>query len=186
MSVNKRLLEEKTNQELEEYIKPESKFVQEASQYAFEILKSRGRIFTDEETERFSSNTIKENKITKVVHPNYKKSADILYVSAFLSIGSLIWTYETIQNGLQIFITVSVLAFVFALAYFTGKGLEWFKYLLLVLLLLGLSGLPSMVSTLQNDPVLGILGIIQSVLQIWSLILLFKIPKNTTSNNSDF
>ena len=36
MSVNKRILEQKTNQELEDYIKPESKFIDLAKIYAFE------------------------------------------------------------------------------------------------------------------------------------------------------
>jgi len=75
MSVNKRLLEEKSGQELEEYIKSESKFVPEANQYAYKILKSRGRIFTDEENERFSTTEINKNNIDTTIHPNYKKAA---------------------------------------------------------------------------------------------------------------
>ena len=186
MSVNKRLLEEKTNQELEEYIKPESKFVQEANQYAFEILKSRGRIFSDEETERFSKKANIENGKDVIIHPNYKKAAELLYISASLGIGNLIWTYDTLDNGFKIFIAISVLAFGFALAYFTSKGLEWFKYLLLVLLGLGLLGIPFIISEIKNDPVVGVINIVQTILQVWAVILLFKIPKNINSNNSDF
>ncbi|GAA5088916.1 hypothetical protein GCM10023210_13070 [Chryseobacterium ginsengisoli] len=183
MGVNKKFLEEKTNQELEEYIKPESKFVQEANQYAYEILKSRGRTFTDEETERFSN---KENhEYNKIIHPNYKKSSEILYISVFLGIGNLIWKYDTLDSRLKIFISLIVLAFGFALAYYTSKGIEWFKYVLLVLFGFGLLSIPFIISDIKNDPVIGIINIIQTVLQVWALVLLFKIPKTVNSVNSN-
>ncbi|MFL9832644.1 hypothetical protein [Chryseobacterium terrae] len=177
MSVNKRILEEKSNQELEEYIKPESKFIPEANQYAYEILKSRGRIFTDEENERFSTTLIDKNSTNKIIHSNYKKAAELLYISAFLGIGNLIWKYDTLHSGFEIFIAIIVLAFAFTLAYITSKGIEWFKYLLLVLLGLGLLGIPFIISNIKNDPVVGIINIVQTILQIWALVLLFKIPK---------
>lgn len=177
MSINKRLLEEKSSQELEEYIKPESKFVFEANQYAYEILKSRGRIFTDEENERFSTTEINKNNIDTTIHPNYKKAAEFLYISAFLGIGNLIWKYDTLHSGFEIFIAIIVLVFGFTLAYFTSKGIEWFKYLLLVLFGLGILGIPFIISNIKNDPVVGIINIVQTLLQIWALVLLFKIPK---------
>lgn len=76
----------------------------------------------------------------KIIHPNYKKSPELLYISAFLGIGNLIWKYDTLQNGIEIFIAVMVLAFGFALAYFTSKGFEWFKYILALMIGLGLFG----------------------------------------------
>lgn len=177
MSVNKRLLEEKSSQELEDYIKPESKFVAEANQYAYEILKSRGKIFTDEENERFSTADINKSNTSTTIHPNYKKAAEFLYISAFLGVGNLIWKYDTLHNGFEIFIAILVLAFGFALAYFTRKGIEWFKYLLLVLFGLGVLGIPFIISNIKNDAVVGIINIAQTILQVWAVILLFKIPK---------
>ncbi|SDM16483.1 hypothetical protein [Chryseobacterium taihuense] len=55
MSVSRKILEGKSNQELERYIASDSKFVPEANLLAYEILKARGREFTPEETERIIS-----------------------------------------------------------------------------------------------------------------------------------
>lgn len=52
MSVNRKLLEEKSNHELKKYIEVGNRYVSDANMYAYEILKSRGRKFTDEENER--------------------------------------------------------------------------------------------------------------------------------------
>ena len=75
MTVNKRILEQKTNQELEDYIKPESKFIDLAKIYAFEILQTRGRLLNDEETKTYNELIANEknNEIVEI-HPNYKKS----------------------------------------------------------------------------------------------------------------
>lgn len=48
MDTKKNVLEKMSSQELEKYINPNSKFVPQAVQYAYEILQSRGRKFTDE------------------------------------------------------------------------------------------------------------------------------------------
>ena len=178
MSVNKRLLEEKSNQELEKYIEVGNRFVPEASLYAYEILKSRGREFTDEENIRITSLTNKsDKKVENIIHPNHKKSADLIYLSGALGIGNLIWTYETLDNGMKIFIALISLAFVFGIGYLVSKGTEWIKYVLLVILILGLLGFPIVIANLKNEPVVGIINIVQTILQIWALVLLFKIPK---------
>lgn len=49
MAVKKSVLEKMSDFELEKYIKPETTFVPEATKIAFEILKKRGRQFSDEE-----------------------------------------------------------------------------------------------------------------------------------------
>ena len=43
--VKRKVLEKLSDIELEKYIKPESRFVPEAIEFAFDILKQRGRIF---------------------------------------------------------------------------------------------------------------------------------------------
>jgi hypothetical protein len=178
MSVSKRLLESKSDQELEQYIKTESKFVVEAQIYAYEILKSRGREFTDEESERIISLTTQKKTKEIIIHPNHKKSADLLYLSGALGIGNLIWKSDTLDNGIKIFIAVISVAFVFGIGYYVSKGLEWIKYILVIILGLGMLGLPFIIINLKNDPVLGIINIIQTILQVWSLVLLFQIPQS--------
>lgn len=185
MRVNKRLLEEKSNQELERYIEVGNRFVPEASLHAYEILKSRGIEFTDEENIRITSLTNKSDKNEEnIIHPNHKKSADLIYLSGALGIGNLIWTYETLDNGMKIFIASISLVFVFGIGYLVGKGTEWMKYALLVILILGLLGFPIVIANLKNEPVVGIINMVQTILQIWASVLLFKIPE--LKNNSRY
>lgn len=180
MSVSRKILEGKSNQELERYIASDSKFVPEANLLAYEILKARGREFTPEETERIISlkNEQTQKNAEVIIHPNYKKSADLIYISAALGIGNLIWTYDTLNSGIKIFIAVISVAFVFGIGYLISKGTEWIKYLLLILFIMGLIGLPYIIINLKNEPIVGVINIVQTVLQIWTLVLLFVIPKD--------
>jgi len=177
MSINKGVLEKKSNQELEQYILPESRFTDEAKVHAFEILKSRGREFSDEEIERNNNLTaIKAEEKNVIIHPNYKKSAELIYLSAALGIGNLICKYETL-DGIKICIALVSLAFVSGIGYLVSKGYDWIKFVLLVLLSLGLISIFFIIANLTNDLIVGIINIVQTVLQIWALVLLFKIPK---------
>ncbi|MDP9957742.1 hypothetical protein J2X97_003414 [Epilithonimonas hungarica] len=178
MSVNRKILEEKSNQELEKYIEAGNRFVPDANLYAYEILKNRGREFTDEETKRIMSlmNEKKKNEEV-IIHPNHKKSADLVYISGTLGIGNLIWSYETLDSGMKMFIAFFTIAFVFGIGYFISKGTEWVKYFFLIILIFGLLGFPYIIANLKNEPVIGIINIVQTILQIWALVLLFKIAK---------
>lgn len=66
MSVNKKDLEKLSDYELEKYILPNSNYVTQAKIYAFEILRSRNKMFSMEEEERYSNfyfqNAEKKNK----------------------------------------------------------------------------------------------------------------------------
>ena len=53
--VSKKVIEKLSDYELEKYIKPESRFVPESIQYAFDILKERGRKFSETESEQIQS-----------------------------------------------------------------------------------------------------------------------------------
>ena len=59
--VKRKVLEKLSDIELEKYIKPESRFVPEAIEFAFDILKQRGRIFTETEIGQIQ-NLIKTKK----------------------------------------------------------------------------------------------------------------------------
>ncbi|WDF46407.1 hypothetical protein PQ459_16080 [Chryseobacterium sp. KACC 21268] len=111
------------------------------------------------------------------IHPNYKKAADLIYLSGALGIGNVIWMYDTLDNGLKIFTALISVGFVFGIGYLISKGTEWIKFLLAVILFLGIVGIPFVIQDLENNTVVGIINILQTVLQIWALILLFKIPK---------
>lgn len=177
MSVDKRILEKQSNQELEQYILPQSKRVDDAKIYAFEILKSRGYEFSPEQMERNQEliNTKTERK-NIIIHPNYKRSAELIYLTGALGIGNLIWHYETLDSGIKIFIALVSLAFMFGIGYLISRGNEWIQYVLLVLFALGLIGIIFIIANLAKDPVTGVINIVQTLLQIWALVLLFKVP----------
>lgn len=78
---------------------------------------------------------------------------------------------------MKIFTAISSLAFVFGIGYLISKGTKSMKYVCLVILILGVLIFPFLLSNLINQPLIGLINIIQTILQIWSLILLFKIPK---------
>lgn len=167
-----------SSEELEKYIQPDSKFVPQAIECAFKILESRGKEFSPEEIEKRNSLIeIEKKKAEVIIHPNHTKASNLIYLSCALGIGNVIWTYESLNSVMAVFITVISIAFVFGLGYLAGIGTEWIKYVLLILLVLGVVALPAMIMALQTDPVVGILNIIQTALQIWAVVLLFKVPK---------
>ena len=63
--VSKKVIEKLSDYELEKYIKPESRFVPESIQYAFDILKERGRIFTENESQQIQ-NLIESKKALEI------------------------------------------------------------------------------------------------------------------------
>lgn len=69
MNPKKSVIEKFIDKELEQYIKPESKYVSKAVQYAFEILQKRGRVFSNEEidaiNELLNRKRLQETRETK-------------------------------------------------------------------------------------------------------------------------
>lgn len=181
MSTSRKVLEKMSDRELEKYIRPESRFAPEAISYAYEILKARGRQFSEEETIRINS-VISGNKTGETeVHSYYKKVSGIFYLCGALGIASMIWTYEQFNTPMGIFIGAAVIAFTFGLGYLAGKGNELVKYFIIISFALGCFALPSIFTTLKTDPVLGMINIVQTLLQIWAIVLLLKIPASKKS-----
>ncbi|MBA5791984.1 hypothetical protein H1R17_03645 [Flavobacterium sp. xlx-214] len=179
MSVRKSVLETKTNTELEEYIKKGNRFVPEASLYAFEILKTRGRVFTEEEAQSILLLVDNKNKASEVIiHPNHTKAAQLMYISAALGIINMILSPDILSNFFGIFIAFLVLAIIVAMGYLVSKGYDWMKYVLLIFMIFGLITLPIMIINITQNPIITVVNIIQTILQIYALMLLFKIPNN--------
>lgn len=178
MSADKNILKKMSDQELEKYIQPESRFVPEAIQYAYEILKERGRTFSSEEMEKIRLLTAPNNLPEKEIHPNYKKASNLMYLSGAVAIGNIIWLYELLNKPSTIIVAFATVAFIFGIGYLISKGNNWIKYLLAGLFLLGLISFPEVILNIKTNPILALFNITQNILQIWVLILLFKIPKN--------
>ncbi|KQT21524.1 hypothetical protein ASG22_15320 [Chryseobacterium sp. Leaf405] len=177
MSADKNILKKMSDQELEKYIQPESRFVPEAIQYAYEILKERGRVLSSQEIERIQSLSV-NNIQDKEINPNYIKASNLIYLSGALAITNIIWLHELLNSPSNIFIAFATLIFIFGIGYLISKGKSWVKYLLGGLFLLGLISLPEVITTIKTNLVLATFNIAQTILQAWVIILLFKIPKS--------
>ena len=97
MNVKKSVLEKKSDGELLKYLNPESNFVSDAILMSYEILKSRGVIFQNEETLRIK-NLIERAKIKEkvsVIQPWDKYSEENQDLIALYS-EKIIWIYTTI------------------------------------------------------------------------------------------
>ena len=103
----------------------------------------------------------------------------LLYVS--LGIGGLGSILEATVNAQMaspapvMFTTLVTLGVIWLLTYKTGKGRNWARITLLVLLVFGIPFfVQSLLQNLAANPFSGLLGIGQTVLQIISLVLLFQ------------
>ena len=95
--VKRKVLEKLSDFELEEYLKPESRFVPEAIELAYDIIKQRGRIFTESESEQIQ-NLIKtkrnsEPKSEEIKNNGWDKNFTEDENSIKLYTNKLIWIY---------------------------------------------------------------------------------------------
>lgn len=179
MSVKKSLLEAMSTEELNDYIKVGNRFVPEANIYAYEILKARGLEIPEAETLRIMSLISDRNKSEElIIHPNHKKAGNLIYLTAALGLINVLLSPETFQNTLGIIVGVFTLGIIFGIGYLAGKGNDRIKYVLLVFMILGLLSIPFIILNIVNNPLVGKINIIQTALQIYALVLLFKIPRS--------
>ena len=179
MSVKKSALEKLSDKELEKYIAEGNKFVPEANIYAYEILKHRGRSFNELETKRILCLIEENSKINEIdIHQNHKKAAALIYSSAGFGVLNLFLDSDTLNSSFGIVVGVITLSIIIAIGYLVDKGNDWIKYVLLVLMILGIISLPIILMNLILNPLVGVVNITQTILQIYALVLLFKIPKS--------
>jgi len=110
------------------------------------------------------------------LHPNFIKASNLMFVSAIFGIVNLFLIPNTFASAKNTTIAVTTLLILAIISYIVRLGKNWMKYLLLVLMILGLLGMP-FITILRSNLLLGLINIIQTVLQFWALILLFKVPK---------
>ncbi|PRD57067.1 hypothetical protein [Sphingobacterium gobiense] len=179
MSVKKSVLEQKTNTELEKYIVPESRFVPEAIRYAFEILKSRGRHFSDDEVKSIEWLIANKEEVEdNVVHENYIKASNLFLVSVGLGLINIFLAPEITAEGSTIAVSIFTLGFLLIIGLLIRKGFDWMKYVLLVFMIIGVLAIPLLLQNIMYQPVVGIINLIQTALQVVTLVILFKIPDN--------
>ncbi|WP_219337359.1 hypothetical protein [Pontibacter populi] len=113
------------------------------------------------------------------MHPNFIKASNLLLVTVGLGLLNIFFSHETLSSVQNISVASASILFVAALAYFARRGKKWFKYLFLVVMILGVLGLPFIVLNFMNNPIVGFINIVQTILQVWAAVLLFKVPKHS-------
>ncbi|HEX8017626.1 MAG TPA: hypothetical protein VF465_20535 [Flavobacterium sp.] len=174
MNVKKSVLEKKSNRELEEYIQSESRFTPQAINYAFEILKSRGKEFSEEEIEIINSQINRTIECdTIVLHPNEIKSSNLILISAGLGFLYMFLSPKVFTSFSTILTGIITIVIIIAIGIGIRNGIQWIKYVMATLVVLGFSSFPIIVQIINSNLIAGIVNITQSVLQIIAVILLF-------------
>lgn len=110
-------------------------------------------------------------------HPNYIKSSNLVFLSVALGIINISLIQGIFVSPEELIVAIITLLLIAGLALVIRKGINWIKYLFLGMIVFGLFGIPFMIQNLGQNPTVGIINIIQTVFQVWALVLLFKIPK---------
>lgn len=121
----------------------------------------------------------------KQIHQNFIKSSNLIFITAGLGLINFFFARDLLSNGLNITIAVFTIAFIIGIGFLVRQGYNWVKIFLLIITILGLIGIPVTLKNLTEKPVVGIINVVQTILQIWSVVLLFKVPKLKTANSND-
>ena len=121
----------------------------------------------------------------KQPHQNFIKSSNLIFGTVGLGLINYFFSSELLSNGKNIANAVITLLLIAGLAYLVRQGLKWVKYLLLVLTITGLIGMMFMINSIAQKPVVGLIIIVQTIMQTWATVLLFKVPKTIENKTVD-
>ncbi|TMI84281.1 MAG: hypothetical protein E6H10_06165 [Bacteroidetes bacterium] len=121
----------------------------------------------------------------KQIHPNFKKASNIIFGTVGLGLINLFLSRDTLSYGKNLFVVVFIQLIIVALGYLVRRGYRWTKYLLLVLTFLGLTEIPSVINNLTQKPMVELINIAQTIMQIWTVVLLFKVPESLENNSTE-
>jgi len=113
----------------------------------------------------------------KQIHPNYIKSSNLIFGTVGFGLINFFFASELLSTGQNIATAILTLVFIAGLGFLVRQGKDWVKYLLLVFLVFGLIGVPLIINNIVQRPVIGIINIVQTIMQLWATVLLFKFPK---------
>jgi hypothetical protein len=115
----------------------------------------------------------------KPIHANYIKSSNLIFGTVGLGILNFFFSTELLKTGQNIATAIVTLAIITGIGFLVRQGKNWVKYLLLVLTVFGLIGMPFIINNITQRPVVGLVNIAQTIMQLWAIVLLFNVPKKT-------
>ena len=113
----------------------------------------------------------------KQIHPNYIKSSNLIFGTVGLGLINFFFSSELLNTGQNIATAILTLVIIAGLGFLVRQGKDWVKYVLLVLMVLGLISIPFIITNIVQRPVVGLINIAQTIMQLWATVLLFKVPK---------
>ena len=127
--------------------------------------------------ELFLLQIINDMTFYKKLPSNFIKSSNLVLGTAVLGLINLLLSRDILTDVKNIAIAILTLLFIIGLGFLIRQGQNWVKYLLLVLTIVGTIGIPFIITNITEKPLIGIINLAQTVMQIWATILLFKVPK---------
>ncbi|WP_147408448.1 hypothetical protein [Flavobacterium johnsoniae] len=107
-------------------------------------------------------------------NPNYIKSSILIFISALLGVINFLGSPEIFSSKSGFKSGIIAIVVLLILALLILFEITWTKYILLVLLILGINTLPPAIKyELTHHPLIGIIIILQSILQVYATYLLF-------------
>ena len=185
MEVNRKILEKKSDVDLEKYLVPESRYVATAMRYAYEILKERGKVFSEDEEKRVLSMIENlEEKEAYYIHPDYKEAAMYFCIPGVIGIILLFVRPEGYAADNYMLDILSI-AVQLILAWFTSRGFHFMKYIWIILLITSIPSLIFGINQINFNLIHIVILLGQIAIQVWAIIILFKIPKNYKPLNEE-
>lgn len=103
-----------------------------------------------------------------------------MLISAGLGFVNLSLIQGIFVSGITLFTGIFTILFVVGVALLIRKGFGWIKYFLTALIALGLfSTVTFIIDAFQQYPIASVLTILQTMLQLWALVLLFMVPSES-------
>jgi hypothetical protein len=113
----------------------------------------------------------------KQIHQNFIKSSNLIFGTVGLGLINFLFVSELLTNTQNIITAILTLMIIAGIGYLVRKGRNWIKFVLLVFMILGLIGVPFTINNIVQRPVVGLINIAQTIMQLWATVLLFKVPK---------
>ena len=113
----------------------------------------------------------------KQIHPNYIKSSNLIFGTVGLGLINFFFARELLNTAQNIATAILTLVIIVGLGYLVRQGKDWVKYVLLVFMVFGLISIPFIINNIVQMPIVGLINIAQTIMQLWATVLLFKVPK---------
>ncbi len=110
------------------------------------------------------------------LHPNFAKASSLIFLTLLFGVYNLL--FATPSHGMKrigfIITGLVMLSLIAACAVGIRKGIVWVKYVYIAVAALGLIGTPVIIQNLSADPILGVVNLLQCLVQLWAAVLLLR------------